>query len=133
MPKYEVLEKSLIGNELFEAGAIVEYDGLPAENLKPLDAEGEAKAEEYRQSNAERIAAMQAANPDSAVGNPNDFAKALATAMSENNAAQAGVIAVAVAEAVKAAFAAFNTIAASAPAVEAAPTKTKTADSKSLV
>jgi hypothetical protein len=63
MPKYRVVEKSLIGNEVFEEGAIVEYDGLPAENLEPLCAEGRAKYQEYVASNEERIARMHAAYP----------------------------------------------------------------------
>lgn len=52
MPKYEVLEKSHLpagekGNRIYEAGETVDYDGLPGPNLKPLDAEGEAKQKEY--------------------------------------------------------------------------------------
>jgi hypothetical protein len=38
--EYIVLEKSLIGNEIFEAGTTVKYDGLPAENLQPTCDEG---------------------------------------------------------------------------------------------
>jgi len=60
--KYIVKEKSLIGNELFEAGAEVELpEGtLPAENLEPVDDRGRAKYQEYLKSNAERIARMKA-------------------------------------------------------------------------
>lgn len=63
--EYEVLEKSLIGNELFEAGSRAFYDGLPAENLKPLCAEGEKRAAEYIESNKARVAKMIADNATS--------------------------------------------------------------------
>jgi hypothetical protein len=100
MPKYRVKELSLIGNELFQAGAEVEYDGLPAENLEPLDDEGKAKYQEYLDSNAERIKKMIAENQTSGVGDPGDFAKAMAKYQSE----QTVVLATVVAEAVAAAF-----------------------------
>jgi len=44
MAKYRVLEKSCINNAIREAGDIVEYEGLVAGNLEPLDAEGQAVA-----------------------------------------------------------------------------------------
>lgn len=37
MPKYEVLELSYIGNSLVQPGTVVEYDGKPGRNLRPLD------------------------------------------------------------------------------------------------
>lgn len=37
MARYKVLEKSYIGNRLEEAGAEVDYDTEPGENLEPLD------------------------------------------------------------------------------------------------
>lgn len=63
IPKYRVKELSLIGNELHEAGAIVEYDGLPAENLEPLCELGRAKYREYLESNEQRIKKMMADYP----------------------------------------------------------------------
>jgi len=59
--KYIVKEKSLIGNELFEAGAEVELpEGtLPAENLEPTCERGSAKYQEYLESNAERVRKMK--------------------------------------------------------------------------
>ena len=59
--KYIVKEKSLIGNELFEAGAEVELpEGtLPAENLEPTCERGAAKYQEYLASNAARVAKMK--------------------------------------------------------------------------
>jgi hypothetical protein len=62
MPKYLVLEKSLIGNEIFEAGAVVEYDGFPSENLEPTCDEGRAKRAEYEASNKARVALMMEQN-----------------------------------------------------------------------
>lgn len=61
--KYLVKEKSLIGNEIHEAGAVAEYDGLPAENLEPLCDEGRARYQEYLASNAARVERMMAEHP----------------------------------------------------------------------
>lgn len=83
MPKYRVKEKSLIGNELHEAGAEVEYDGLPAENLEPLCDEGRAKYQEYLDSNAERVAKMKRENEVSAVGDPAAFAAMVAASIKQ--------------------------------------------------
>jgi hypothetical protein len=44
MAKYEVLERSFINNRLHDAGSIIEYDGVPAENLKPVDTSAKAAA-----------------------------------------------------------------------------------------
>lgn len=86
--KYEVLEKSLIGNDLHEAGAIVSYDGLPSENLKPLCDEGRARAKEYLESNARRVNAMVASNKDSdiGVGDPTQFMAAFAEELARERA-----------------------------------------------
>lgn len=37
MARYEVLELSYIGDRLVRPGTVVEYDGLPGGNLRPLD------------------------------------------------------------------------------------------------
>ena len=37
MATYRVLVKSYINHSIVEEGAIVEYDGEPAENLEPID------------------------------------------------------------------------------------------------
>jgi hypothetical protein len=80
MPKYQVLEKSFINNQIREEGEILDdYDGLPSENLKPLDEAGEIKAQEYRDSNAKRLATQTpAATP---LDNAEVFAKAFAAEM----------------------------------------------------
>lgn len=56
--KYITLEKSLVGNEMFEAGAeVVLPEGtLPAENMQATCERGEAKKAEYEASNKARIA-----------------------------------------------------------------------------
>ncbi len=100
MPKYRVKELSLIGNELFQAGAEVEYDGLPAENLEPLCDEGRAKYQEYLLSNEARLRQMVAQHADSAVGDPAAFAAAVTGAVKELIAQ--GVLASPAAKAVKA-------------------------------
>lgn len=116
MPKYRVLEKSLIGNEIHEAGAIVDYDGLPAENLEPMCKEGEAKYKEYVASNTARAAAMKEQFSESAVGDPAVFVKNLAQAMA---AANAEVISSAVAQGIAQAMASLS----AAQAAVEAPTE----------
>lgn len=91
--KYLVKEKSLIGNQLYEAGATVDYDGLPADNLEPLCDEGRARAAEYEQSNADRVKTMIASNQESAVGDPATFAKQFAEALATERAEHAAQMA----------------------------------------
>lgn len=83
---YIVKEKSLIGNELHEAGAKVQYAGLPADNLEPTCDEGRARAAEYERSNKERVARMIANNQESGVGDPAQFAAQFQKALAEANA-----------------------------------------------
>jgi len=108
MPKYRVKEKSLIGNTLHEAGEIVEYDGLPAENLEPMCDEGRAKYQEYLASNAARVAKLKEQFSESAVGDPTEFAAKFAAELKKSNeefvASIPGMIATAVAQALAAAF-----------------------------
>ena len=86
--EYIVLEKSLIGNELFEAGQTCKYDGLPAENLQPTCDEGRARYQEYLDSNAQRIGVMNVNHaPAIAGGSPEAFVKLFAAALAEANAA----------------------------------------------
>ena len=85
--KYTVLEKSLVGNEIFEAGQTCEYDGMPSENLAPTCDVGRARYQEYLESNKARIAKMRAENAESAVGDGEAFAKAVTKALAEANAA----------------------------------------------
>lgn len=58
MPRYKVLEKSLVNNQIYEAGDEVEYDGEVSGNLEPLDDAGRAKRAQYEASNKQRIATM---------------------------------------------------------------------------
>ncbi|CAB4124428.1 hypothetical protein UFOVP61_2 [uncultured Caudovirales phage] len=89
--KYIVKEKSLIGNELHEAGAeVVLPEGtLPAENLEAICARGEAKKAEYVESNAKRVALMKANFADSSAGDTAALSKAIGAAVAEAIAAQA--------------------------------------------
>lgn len=75
MPKYRVTAKSFIGNALVEEGTIVEYDGVPAANLEPLDKDGEAAAEKFKTARAEDIARQKVA---AGGGDPEDVAQAAA-------------------------------------------------------
>lgn len=36
MPRYRVLTKSFINNTIHEEGAVIDYDGKPGSNLKPV-------------------------------------------------------------------------------------------------
>ena len=91
--KYRVKEKSLIGNAIHEAGAEVEYDGLPADNLEPLCDIGRARAAEYEESNKQRVATMIATNQESDVGDPAVFAAAFAKQLAEERAEHAAQMA----------------------------------------
>jgi hypothetical protein len=44
MARYKVLEKSYINNSIYEEGDVVEYDGIPSENLELVTGK-KAKAE----------------------------------------------------------------------------------------
>lgn len=102
--KYTVLEKSLVGNEIFEAGQTCEYDGLPSANLAPTCDEGKARAAEYEVSNAARIAKMCDQFGESSVGEAGAFAKAVAAAIAASNEGQDERIADAVASAIAKVF-----------------------------
>lgn len=65
MPRYKVLEKSLVNNQIYEAGDEVEYDGEVSGNLEPLDEAGRAKRAQYEASNNQRIATMMQDAKDS--------------------------------------------------------------------
>lgn len=70
MPRYKVLEKSLLNNRMYEAGEEVEYEGEVSGNLEPLDDAGRAMRAQYEASNKQRIATMLQDAKDS----PNDGA-----------------------------------------------------------
>lgn len=70
MPRYKVLVKSLLNNQIYEAGDQVEYEGEASENLEPLDDAGRAMRAKYEASNKQRIATMLQDAKDS----PNDGA-----------------------------------------------------------
>lgn len=86
--EYLVKEKSLIGNELFEAGTNAFYDGLPAENLEPLCDEGRARYQEYLDSNKARVARMIA---DVQTGNGGEDAKLMQALTAIFKASQAEI------------------------------------------
>jgi len=83
---YTVLEKSLIGNQLYEAGETARYDGLPAENLAPTCDEGRARYADYLATNKARIARMNSMySEQAAAGDPAAFQKAVAEAIAASN------------------------------------------------
>lgn len=58
MARYRLLEKTFINNALWDAGAIIEYDGQPGSTLQPLDvkAKGDIPEGWHNQTGAQRIA-----------------------------------------------------------------------------
>jgi hypothetical protein len=104
MLKYTVLERSLVGNEIFEAGSTCLYDGLPAENLAPQCDEGKARYQEYLASNRDRVAKMVEQNAEPGVGDSAVFFKALQAQRAQDHAEMPGLIAAAVAAAIAQVF-----------------------------
>ena len=102
---YRVKEKSLIGNEIHEAGAVVAYDGLPAENLEPMCDVGRARYQEYLDSNKTRAANMMNQYSESQVGDMDSFAKAWAKAQADYADTMAETIADAIREGIAAGIA----------------------------
>lgn len=90
MPKYRVLEKSLIGNQIVEAGEEVEYDGLPSGNLEPLCDEGRAKAEEAKLASRKSLDQLISDYKPPSGTDPVAFAGAIAKAITDAMAANAG-------------------------------------------
>lgn len=88
MPKYKVLERTFINNAIAEPGAEVEWDGLPSPNLEPLDDAAMAKKGEFEKSDAMRKDRLLRAFPESGIGDPDEFAKKMAEAISAANAHQ---------------------------------------------
>ena len=114
---YTVVEKSLVGNKIYEAGETAMYEGLPAENLAPTCDVGKARYQEYLDTNSARVKKMIEMNQADAAGLGDAaafgkmFLEALAASdkqhaeqMEAFKAAQAEMIASAVATAFATAF-----------------------------
>lgn len=114
---YTVVERSLVGNKIYEAGETAMYDGLPAENLAPTCEVGKARYQEYLDTNKARVAKMIEMNQADAsgLGDAAAFGKMFLEALAKSNeehaeqmaalqAAQAELIAKAVAAALASAF-----------------------------
>lgn len=84
--KYRAKEKSLIGNDIVEAGQEVMYAGLPSDNLEPLCAEGRARAAEFEASNKKRVDNLVEKNKESAVGDPEQFLASFTKMLAEQKA-----------------------------------------------
>ena len=90
--KYIVKEKSLIGNEIFEAGAEVALpEGTwPGSNLEAICARGVAKFAEHAEMDKARIAKLNADFGEKGLtGDVNALAKLMAAAVAEALANQA--------------------------------------------
>lgn len=121
MPRYKVLEKSLLNNQMYEAGEEVEYEGEVSGNLEPLDDAGRAMRAKYEASNKQRIATMlQDAkdSPNAGAVDPSTIIKQMAD-MQKQQAADTEALM----ERMSAMFAATlaNALAGTAPAPVAAP------------
>lgn len=82
--KYTVLEKSLVGNEIFEEGQTCQYAGLPSENLAPQCDIGRARYQKYLATNAARVAAMKEGYAETNITDPAAFAAAVAKAIADS-------------------------------------------------
>src|ERR1041385_2554376 len=91
---YTVVERSLVGNKIFEAGETAMYDGLPAENLAPTCDVGKARYQEYLESNNTRVKKMIEMNQADAsgLGDAAAFGKMFLEALAKSNEEQAGKI-----------------------------------------
>lgn len=58
MPRYKVLTKSFINDQLMEKGREVEFAGEPGDNLEPLDDAARAAVAAARQRRADKAAAL---------------------------------------------------------------------------
>ena len=61
MAKYRVTKESFIANAIRKEGDIVDYDGIPADNLEPLDKPAEVAAAQSDEATAESLARQQVA------------------------------------------------------------------------
>lgn len=88
---YTVVERSLVGNKIYEAGETALYDGLPAENLAPTCDVGKARYQEYLDTNKARVAKMIEMNAADAsgLGDAATFGKMFLEALAKSNAEHA--------------------------------------------
>lgn len=75
MAKYRVKEKSFIGNVLLEAGAEIEYDGIPSANLEPLDGAAKKATTGGKNADRESLARQQEAAAGINLNDPEDPAR----------------------------------------------------------
>lgn len=75
MAKYRVKEKSFIGNVLLEAGAEIEYDGIPSANLEPLDGAANKATTGGKNADRESLARQQEAAAGINLNDPDDPAR----------------------------------------------------------
>ncbi|HET8869799.1 MAG TPA: hypothetical protein VFM48_05100 [Aquabacterium sp.] len=87
MAKYRVLAKSFINNALVEEGTIVEYDGVPSDNLEPIDKPAEKAAAQSAAADIESLARQKVA----AAGASPDEVDTTAAVSAAAEAAQAAI------------------------------------------
>lgn len=61
MAKYRVLTKSFIGNSLVEEGAVIDYDGVPSDNLEAMDKPAATAVAQASTANLDSIVRQKAA------------------------------------------------------------------------
>ncbi len=75
MAKYRVKEKSFVGNVLLEAGAEIDYDGIPSANLEPLDGAAKKAAAGGKRADRESLVRQQEAAAGINLNDPEDPAR----------------------------------------------------------
>lgn len=71
MPQYRVTKQSFFESRMIQPGAVVEFDGIPGDNLEPLDSDGEARKKE-------RLDSLRPVDANEAIGR--GMAKGMAAA-----------------------------------------------------
>jgi len=85
MAKYRVITKSFINNSLVDEGTVVDFDGVPSDNLEPLDSDAISAAQQSNDANVEAIARQKAA---AVGGDPNSVDTSAAISAAADAAAQ---------------------------------------------
>ena len=77
MARFQVLKQSFIDNRIVNEGDIIEHDGLPGDNLKPIDApatalaadaaDGDARSTARRKLAAQGVADLPAEGTDALI------------------------------------------------------------------
>lgn len=90
MAKYRVEKTSFINNTIVREGEVVEYDGIPGDNLTPLDKQAEKAAAKSVDANVESLVRQHAAATAGDANAASDVAVADAVVAAAEAAASSG-------------------------------------------